>query len=871
MNNLQIRALAELELRKRNKTKQSNLVFDNWEEWLNTIFPDFFDHSFSEYHKEFWDYIWNIDENRPSPFVAIWPRGSGKCEVGTTNVTLIDGNQKMLRDVVVGDKVLSYNEHTGKFEKDEVLTKWNSGKKEVLDIKTRTGKTISCTPEHKILTFDGWKQAKDITLNDRLAAPRYIPNYKKDYSHSDEAVRFLGYMIAEGSTVDSITFTNFDHEIIDDFIYCATSLGMEVKQIREGQYRVNKCRQWARDNQLFGCKAINKRMPAWVFSLPDYQKWILLSTLIDTDGYITCGKNIGITLANEYLIRDIERLFLQVGVLTSFYYKKNNHAGAWTLIIDQDCIDACCKNMTLLLKQDKLFDLSSTLRYSLIDTYPSKIFKSLRKGLSRELRNNNIIRIDYQYDATRNKVRTLLDYEMVDSIYFLETAHVFWDKVISIANGGIEETFDLEIKNNHNFLSNHLVTHNSTSAELSAIMLGALNKRNYIWYVSSTSEQANRHVQSIASILESESFAQHYPAMSRRKLSKYSTSRGWRNDLLRTESGLTIQALGLDQPSRGARSDTERVNVIIADDLDNVHDSQLTTKKKIETLTKSILPSGSTNCVIILIQNLISNTGIFSKLASDKADFLLDKKLSGPHPAIKALEYQVTNKGIKNIRGKPTWDGLSIDTCKAFINAYGISAFLSEMQHEIKYTEGMFSNVSFQHIDDAPKLKRIVCCCDPAVTNKDTSDHNAVCVAGVDYSKNIYVLESWQKRAGPEETINKAINLALKYDLSKFYIEGNQGHDTWKVLSKRILEDRNIPFHKLSMGLVVAPSNKSKEERISQMLLSYETGKMFHVVGTHVLLEQTLLNFGISKPYDLCDALWHCWNKLINENAFLLD
>lgn len=129
----------------------------------------------------------------------------------------------------------------------------------------------------------------------------------------------------------------------------------------------------------------------------------------------------------------------------------------------------------------------------------------------------------------------------------------------------------------------------------------------------------------------------------------------------------------------------------------------------------------------------------------------------------------------------------------------------------------------------------------------------------------MYVLRAWQQVAGPERTINTAIDYCLEYDSSHLIIEANQGGDTWAVIVRQLMRQRGLKDWQIRPELVNAPTNKSKIERANQLLVSYETDKIVHV-GYHKLLESTLRQFPITKPYDLVDALWHAWNDLLSCN-----
>jgi len=73
--------------------------------------------------------------------------------------------------------------------------------------------------------------------------------------------------------------------------------------------------------------------------------------------------------------------------------------------------------------------------------------------------------------------------------------------------------------------------------------------------------------------LESDNVEQWDESLSSRKLGKYGHSKGWRRERLRTASGLTIDALGLDTGTRGAKIENQRPDFIIFDDVDEKFDT----------------------------------------------------------------------------------------------------------------------------------------------------------------------------------------------------------------------------------------------------------------------------------------------------------
>jgi len=234
-------------------------------------------------------------------------------------------------------------------------------------------------------------------------------------------------------------------------------------------------------------------------------------------------------------------------------------------------------------------------------------------------------------------------------------------------------------------------TGKSTNAELACVALGHRRIKRYILYISGTQAQANDHVGNIESALEATHLSVVDAALCKRRLGKYGQSKGWSQSRLRTRSGLTIDAVGLDAFGRGAKLENQRPDFIILDDIDKDHDSELIVQKKITTLTKKILPSGSPDLAILAVQNLVHANSIFARLLDGRAEFLTGAVMSGPIPAIKELTYVKPTEGrIKITGGTPTWKNLDVKRCEDLIYDIGLTAFLAEYQHDKSAQQGAF-------------------------------------------------------------------------------------------------------------------------------------------------------------------------------------
>lgn len=429
----------------------------------------------------------------------------------------------------------------------------------------------------------------------------------------------------------------------------------------------------------------------------------------------------------------------------------------------------------------------------------------------------------------------------------------------------------------------------STSAELAVVAMGARRVRRYGLYVCDTQDQADDHVQNVAGLLESKQVELYYPALAQRAVGKYGNSRGWRRNRLRTASGLTVDAIGLDSAARGAKVDEHRPGFMILDDLDSELDSLATVERKVLTLTRKLLPAGATDLAVLAVQNLVHANSIFARLANGQADFLLDRMVSGPHPAIEGLvtEQRETKQVI--VAGTATWAGQDLARCQEIVNDSGLTSFLIECQHDVDVTAGgMFDHIQFRRCtwDQVPDLVRVAVWVDPAVTSTDDSDSMGIQADGLATDGTIYRLWSWEQRTTPEDALRRAIRKAIEVGARAVGVETDQGGDTWRSVYKEaaraVQEDlaeqaraeaeaaglTNQDDDAFRVSLPAFKSAKagaghgSKAHRAGQMLTDYEKGRIVHVTGTHQVLERALFRFPKVKPFDLVDASYWSWQDL---------
>lgn len=387
----------------------------------------------------------------------------------------------------------------------------------------------------------------------------------------------------------------------------------------------------------------------------------------------------------------------------------------------------------------------------------------------------------------------------------------------------------------------------STGCELAVAATGLRGTRGYVWYVRATQENADDSVSNIAALLESAAVERYYPMHAERRVGKYGTSRGWRRNRLHTAGGFIVDGMGLDTARRGVRIEHMRPDFIIFDDIDDKLDSAEATAKKRKIITTSLLPAGQAGALAVaMVQNLIIPHGIFAQLADNRADFLANRIVSGPHPAIEDLktEREVSDSGrVRNVivGGTPTWAGQDIAACQQAIDTEGLTAFLEERQHQVHERQGALWTkdlINACRIAECPPLKRVVVGVDPP----GGATECGIIAGGLGYDDNVYLIvdRSTPTGAGPATWGRAVVDTYDDCEADLIAAEKNFGGDMVKSTITVAAGDRRIP-------VTMVTASRGKAVRAEPVRALYEEGRVRHV-GTFPELETEMTSWVPGDP-----------------------
>jgi len=146
-----------------------------------------------------------MDVARSHVVLVSGKRGSGKCLHEDTLITLEDGREIAIKDLEsIEGNIVSVN-NDFKIESSNKSDFFSREVEQLLKIRLRSGKEIKLTPEHPLLTVNGWEAVQNLNVGSRIATPRRLPFFGKKEMPLCE-VKLLSYLIAEGHTKSIVLF-----------------------------------------------------------------------------------------------------------------------------------------------------------------------------------------------------------------------------------------------------------------------------------------------------------------------------------------------------------------------------------------------------------------------------------------------------------------------------------------------------------------------------------------------------------------------------------------------------------------------------------------------------------------------------------------
>jgi deoxycytidine triphosphate deaminase len=422
----------------------------------------------------------------------------GKCVTGDTRVVDADtGACVPITEMRWGKSTLAWD--GWRLKPAKVSAFMPQGKREIFELRTRTGLRIRATANHPFRMLNRWVPLSDLRAGDRIAVAREIPVFGKTPIPEWEAT-LLGLMISEGQCDTpgySPTFTTADPALaaLLESAMAASGLGEVTYKGRYG-YRLvnrkgrggiaarNRAHGWLRSLGL-NVGAAGKFVPQNVFTAPEPSVRLFLQALFSGDGSVYHSDR---CIFLEYysksrrLIEDVHHLLLRFGVF-SLIREKTTSIGTKACkiqITDKDQILRFAQRIGFspgsvkqqLLEEEVLPMIAAQpKRKSNFDTLPREAWAIAGAAARVGGLSLNSLGMHTSMDQSMPMSAAVRVARMTGDPYLTPLIDgPVWDEVERIEPAGFEEVFDITVPTLHNFVANDFIVHNSTYARCGIIV-----------------------------------------------------------------------------------------------------------------------------------------------------------------------------------------------------------------------------------------------------------------------------------------------------------------------------------------------------------------------------------------------------------------
>ncbi|WP_409435819.1 replicative DNA helicase [Mycobacterium sp. SMC-14] len=386
-----------------------------------------------------------------------------------------------------------------------------SGHREVFKLRMASGREVEATANHPFLTLDGWVALGDLSVGDRLAVPRRVPEPVDTQRMEDCEVILLAHMIGDGSCVkrQPIRYASIDEANLTAVTVAAMHFGVaavrdeypaaRVTTLRlPAPYRLthgkrNPIAAWLDKLGLFGKRSYEKFVPQEVFALPNDQVALFLRHLWATDGSVIWDDKRGVgriyyASTSRQLIDDVAALLSRAGVFGRIKrVPKAGYRDSWHLHIYG------AENQVRYLHnvgahgakaegaKEILAHLQGVARNPNLDTVPKEVWGRVRRALADQQMTQREFAAAmgtkfcgstmWKHAPSRDRLhRAAMVLEDRD-IHDVATSDVFWDTIVEITSIGEHDVFDGTVTGTHNFVAQGISVHNSLEQDADMVIL----------------------------------------------------------------------------------------------------------------------------------------------------------------------------------------------------------------------------------------------------------------------------------------------------------------------------------------------------------------------------------------------------------------
>jgi intein/homing endonuclease len=429
-----------------------------------------------------------------------------RCAIGSTRVHFTDGAVATLKEIYddpasyVGRWVWSADPEALKPVPAQLEDVVYQGRRPVFTVRLEAGAETTCTDNQPLLTWNGWRQVKDLHVGDYVAVPRRSAHGSGNEIPIEE-YRLVGYLLGDGSltTFNGVAFFNGCPVVMSDFQRCAQALGAKLGKLqdsnrahwvesetkRQGIFGgIQGYKKRLRELGLIGQNHATKRVPSAFFTGNEAQVAALLGAIYATDGWASLSSRrqfeIGYASNSLGLLHDLKVLLLRFGVVSWVSRQKKPSTagaqGAYVLSIRSAAsVKAFCEQIPVLGKEEAFASVYQAAclvsrKKDDADRIPLS-YADLRAYLKRAhgltthsawMKHKIQLRPGNTKTSIGRRVLAEIARKLEDAyLTSLAESELGWARITSIDPAGEAQTYDLTVSETENYLVDGMFIHNT--------------------------------------------------------------------------------------------------------------------------------------------------------------------------------------------------------------------------------------------------------------------------------------------------------------------------------------------------------------------------------------------------------------------------
>jgi replicative DNA helicase len=397
-----------------------------------------------------------------------------------------------------------------KLNQQKVTKAFSSGIKKVYELKTQSGKIIKASANHPFYKLNGWTPLDQLNVGDSIATPRKINISNPTNPLTDNELILLAHLIGDGcilpkqpyhytsadklnldivSKVSSELF-GINSKLVDMKTYSHIYLPSPIRLTHNISHPIT---DWLNKLGLERVRSYDKKLPSSLFNCNESKISLFLNHLWATDGNISM-KNGSVSVyyatSSRLLAEQVSHLLLRLGILSSigtikqgkyrpmYNVRVNNYAPNLLLFLN----NVGCYGSRGFIIPDIVNQIQSQSKPNPnLDVIPKEVWSLVINPIRIKMNytwREFAKKLGWSYSGTSlfktgignkraNEILKLLNDESLENIV---NSDIYWDKIKSIEHLGEHEVYDATVPNNHNFIANNIIVHNSIEQDADIVM-----------------------------------------------------------------------------------------------------------------------------------------------------------------------------------------------------------------------------------------------------------------------------------------------------------------------------------------------------------------------------------------------------------------